>query len=814
MAPDPFFDQLFRRGRALFDQGDFQNARKKLSQAVLRQPTNVGGVFWLGACQYHLGNIMEARKQLEKLLEIPEHPVPDRPAAVLEYLARCFMTADPKRALRFAEQGVSRDPRDPRVRLIAGNAYLRLEQPEQALRHYDKAWKLEGGRGGAPAFAAHPGQVPYARASALMELKRWKEAYHAAEDALHRDPDNALYHNRKGVILFDGLGDPEQAIEAARHAVKLDPMTVATGSDGVYHFNLAYYLRKLGRNDEALEAIDKAIAISPRREYKDFRKSLLDLAQKGALAEPPASPNVDFSKVGGMHALKEQVRRIVAVIHSNREEAKRYGIVRNGILLYGPPGCGKSFFAEAMAGEFQLNFFRVDLGSAVSKYVGSAGETMEKLFRRAREKLPCLLFLDELDGIAARRSDAGSQHEQQTVNALLQQIDAHRDVPGLILVAATNRLSEIDPAALREGRFDYKVKIYKPDFDARREIVQVLLRDRPHDASIDTTSLAEDMEGFSAAQVRHVVDEAALAAMEADAPISCGHLQEAYRRHVNRHRFQGARLCWDDIVLPVEKKRKLQFVEKFIENPRIARRLGIDPPKGLLLFGPPGTGKTTIARVLASETEASFFAVNAADIFSKWLGDSEQHVRELFEKARDNVPSIIFIDEIEAVLARRSEAASAADHARNSVINTFLSEMDGIESATRIFVIGATNRPELLDEAALRPGRLSEAIEIGLPGEEARLAMLRLFAEKMTRHESVDLVTLASETEGASGADLKGLCTAAGRNAFLRALDTSEENPAVRREDFLSAIEELFPDKAWSRERRSIGFGTSASAPT
>jgi transitional endoplasmic reticulum ATPase len=681
-----------------------------------------------------------------------------------------------------------------------------MHQNEDSLRQYDKAWEIEGGRDGKPAFPAHPGQVPFSRSAALVELKRWKEALEAVEDSLYRDPDNALYHNRKSVILYDGLHLVEEAAEAAERAIALDPETISTGNDGIYYYNLAHYLEKLNRNGDALEAIDRAIDISPQRSFKEYRKKLLGVAQKETTAEPPASPRINFSRVGGMKALKEQVRRIVNVIHNNRDDAERYGIVRNGILLYGPPGCGKSFFAEAIAGEFSLNFMRIELSSALSKYVGSAGETMEKLFHKARETLPCVLFLDELDTLAGRRSDSGSQHEQQTVNALLQQIDIHRDIPGLVLVAATNRLDEIDPAAIREGRFDYKVKIYKPDFDARREILDVLLQDRPHDGSVDTTRLAQNMEGFSAAQLRHVVDEAALAAMEAESPISDGHLQEAYNRHITKMRYQGVRLTWDGLVLPEEKKRKLQFIEKFIENPDVARKLGIEAPRGVLLFGPPGTGKTTIARVLASETDASFFAVNAADIFSKWLGESEQHVKELFEKARDNVPALLFIDEIEAVLGRRSEAATGGGHARNAVINTFLSEMDGMESNGRIFVIGATNRPELLDEAALRPGRLSEAIEIGLPNREARLAMLRLFTEKMSLDDGVDLPKLAEETEGASGADLKGLCTAAGRNAFLRALEEEGGEPAVTPADFGSAVEQLFPESAWRKEERKIGF--------
>ncbi|HEX9728644.1 MAG TPA: AAA family ATPase [Gemmatimonadales bacterium] len=807
--PTGLIEELLTAGRAAFEQGDYREAREQFAQAHLRAPADPRTRFWLGVTQYHLGRIPQAQKHLESLKdEAP--PLPERPGAVLEYLARCCVSSDPKEAARLAEHGLRLDPDDPRLQLIAGNAYNRLGDRARALTHYDLGWAAEGGRHGKPAFPRHPGQVPYARATVLSELGRWDDARAAIDDALAREPDNGAYHYRRGLIMLDGLREPDDAEASAREAIAADPGTQATGFDGSYYFLLARCLHALGRREEAVAALERAIRISPARAYRDLRDDLVaampptPAAPAGTAPAPAGSPG-GFAAVGGMHGLKEQIRRVMRVVLTDRDDARRYGIVKNGILLYGPPGCGKTFFAQAIAAEFGLRYLRVPLGAALTKYVGAAAEAVERVFTDARTHTPCLLFFDEFDALVPRRSEAGTALEQQTVNALLQQFDAHRDVPGLVLAAATNRLHELDPAAIREGRFDFKVKIYRPDFDARREILAVLLADRPHDDTLDLAHWAQRTEGFSAAQLRHLVDAAAVSAMEAHAPISAGHVESALQERLADTRFGGKRLDWDDLILPEPVKRELQFIERFIEHPEVVEELGVEPPTGILLHGPPGTGKTTIARVLASQTDAAFFAVNAADIFSRWLGDSEQKMRDMFEQARDQVPAIVFIDEIESILGTRT-GGSGGDRAATAVVNTFLSEMDGLEPNTRVFVIGATNRPDLVDDAVRRPGRLGEVIEVGLPDAECRLKMLELFSARMRLDPSVDLATLAGALEGASGADLRGLCTTAGRHALLRTLDEQGGERAVTQADFLAARDEVFPEGA--REKtKEIGFG-------
>ena len=267
-----------------------------------------------------------------------------------------------------------------------------------------------------------------------------------------------------------------------------------------------------------------------------------------APANRPAATG--FMRVGGMHDLKAQIRRIVETVHIRKEDARRYGVIRNGILLYGPPGCGKTLFAQAMAEEFGLNLLHVPLENAVSKYVGGAPEAIQQVFEEARTKTPCLLFFDEFDALVRKRQDAVTIQEQQTVDALLQQIDAHREVLGLLIVAATNRFEDLDPAVIREGRFDYKIRIDNPDLPGRLAILRTLLTGRPHGRRLGLAELAKDLEGFSSAQIRSVVDEAALAALEADDPIREEHLRAAYRTHIAANRGVREKLSWDDLILP------------------------------------------------------------------------------------------------------------------------------------------------------------------------------------------------------------------------------------------------------------------------
>jgi transitional endoplasmic reticulum ATPase len=512
--------------------------------------------------------------------------------------------------------------------------------------------------------------------------------------------------------------------------------------------------------------------------------------------EPP-DELVTFEDVGGMDRLKQEIRDTVGLMLRHPDDAERYGIEWNGVLLHGPPGVGKTFFARAIAGEFGLNLIHVSTGDLVSSLVGGSSQNIQKAFDTALDNLPCLLFFDEFDSVAQRRDNTPDQESRRTVNQLLTSLEAHRDERRLLVMAATNSIEHLDPAVIRPGRFDRHIRIDLPDAEARRAIFLTELDDRPVSDEVDVDSLVGRTEGMTPAALEKIVDTAALEVFREAAErgeqleIETADLLSAVERYGGQDRPTVEHWTWDSLILPPAIKAQLQQLQAVIEDPDAARRFGVDPPTGLLLAGPPGTGKTTVAKVLAAQARCSFYPISGADVISKWVGESERNLRQLFERARENRPSIIFIDEIDAIAGRRGEL-----HVHDNHVNQLLAEMDGIAGQRGVFVVGATNRPDQLDPALLRGGRLSRTIILGLPDEAGRLAMLRLHSARMPT-VAVRLDELAKETEGLSPADLKALCQEAALVAMARTAGGSgngksgEPASEVKHEDFEEALRRL-----------------------
>jgi transitional endoplasmic reticulum ATPase len=506
--------------------------------------------------------------------------------------------------------------------------------------------------------------------------------------------------------------------------------------------------------------------------------------------EPP-DELITFADVGGMEQLKRELRDTVGLMLQHPEEAERYGIEWNGILLHGPPGVGKTYFAEAIAGEYKLRFIHISTGDLVSSLVGGSAQNIEKAFQTALQNLPCLLFFDEFDSVAQRRDNTPDQESRRTVNQLLTSLEANRGVHGLLVMAATNSIEHLDPAVVRPGRFDRHIRIDLPDAEARRAVFRTELADRPVAGEIDLDQLVRRTEGMTPAAIEKVVDMAALDVFRRASEsgeqleLQSADLLGALERYGGQDRPTVEQWTWESLILPHSIKAQLQQLQHVIEDAESARRFGVEPPTGLLLAGPPGTGKTTIAKVLAAQAHCSFYPISGADVTSKWVGDSERNIRQLFERARENRPSIIFIDEIDAIAGRRGDL-----QAHDSQVNQLLAEIDGVTGQRGVFVIGATNRPDQLDPALLRGGRLSRTIVLGLPDQPARLAMLRLHAARMPT-VAVRLNELASETDGLSPADLKALCQEAALVAMSHTTGNGNRAPAVTHGDFEDALRRL-----------------------
>jgi transitional endoplasmic reticulum ATPase len=515
--------------------------------------------------------------------------------------------------------------------------------------------------------------------------------------------------------------------------------------------------------------------------------------------EPPESLHT-FEDVGGMDELKGEVRDTVGLVLQHPDHAERYGIEWNGILLHGPPGVGKTFVARAIAGEYKLNLIHVSTGDLVSSLQGGSAQNIQKAFDTAMQNLPCLLFFDEFDSVAQRRGETPDQESRRTVNQLLTSLEAYRDERQLLVMAATNSLEHLDPAVIRPGRFDRHIRIDLPDAEARRAIFEAELEDRPAAKDVDLEELVRRTEGMTPAAIAKIVDTAALEVFREAAQrgeqleVDTEHLLRAVERYGGQDRPTVEHWTWDSLVLPAEIKSQLQQLQAVIEDPESARRFGVDPPTGLLLAGPPGTGKTTVAKVLAAQARCSFYPISGADVMSKWVGESERNIRQLFERARENRPSIVFIDELDALAGRRGEVA-----VHDTQVNQLLAEIDGIAGQRGVFVIGATNRPDQIDPALLRGGRLSRTIVLGLPDEEGRLAMLQLHSARMPTR-GVDLEDVARKTEDFSPADLKALCQEAALAALARTGGNGKTPAApaaaVIHDDFLEALTRLGKDRA------------------
>ena len=517
---------------------------------------------------------------------------------------------------------------------------------------------------------------------------------------------------------------------------------------------------------------------------------------------------VSYEDIGGLEEELKRIREMIELPIKHPELFDRLGITApKGVLLYGPPGTGKTLIAKAVAKESGASFFSIQGPEIMGSYYGQSEERLRNVFDKAEDSAPSIVFIDEIDSIAPNRNDVNGEVERRVVAQLLTLMDGLSGRGDVIVIAATNREESIDPALRRPGRFDREIEIGIPGRDGRKDILAVHLRSMPLDEDVSTDRLANLTQGFVGADLAALAREAAmkcltrnLVNLDLDKPIPQSTL---ISMKVNMNDFMNAlsevepsgmrevivdipKVGWSDVGGFDNIKKEIR--ETFIptEERKAFEHLGIKPPRGVLLYGPPGTGKTLIAKAVANESGSNFICVNGPELTSKWMGESEKAIRQIFKRAKQMAPCIIFFDEIDSITPKRGTRAENASIER--MVNQILTSMDGIEGLENVTVMAATNRPDMMDPALLRPGRFDKMILVGKPDLESRLRILEVHTKDMPLI-NVDLIDIAELTDGYVGADLQAVCREAGMAAF-------HENPNAKyvdRKHFMSALDIIKP---------------------
>jgi transitional endoplasmic reticulum ATPase len=541
--------------------------------------------------------------------------------------------------------------------------------------------------------------------------------------------------------------------------------------------------------------------------------------------EAKGLPRTTYEDIGGLHEEIQRVREMVELPLRHPELFQRLGIEPpKGVLLHGPPGCGKTLLARAVANESEANFYSINGPEIMSKFYGESEARLREIFQQAQQNAPSIIFIDELDAIAPKREEVTGEVERRVVAQLLALMDGLSGRGNVIVIGATNRPGALDQALRRPGRFDREIEIGVPDKKGRYEVIQIHTRGMPLAEDVDLKKLSDMTHGYTGADLSALGRETAMKALsrylpqinleeERIPPAVLEKMEVKMEDFVNAYKevtptamrevyIEVATVHWSDIGGLDEVKQHLkEAVEWPMKQPEIFKRLNIKPPKGVLLYGPPGCGKTLLARAVATESEANFISIKGPEVFSKWVGESEKAIREVFRKARMAAPAVIFFDEMDSLTPQRGSGGSDSGVSER-VISQLLTEMDGILTLQDIVVVAATNRPNLIDPAVLRPGRFDRLIYVPEPDEKSRLQILKLYTTGMPLNKDVDLTQVAVQTKYYSGADLENICREAAMHALRRDIAASE----VTMKDFQDALKEVGPSVSPDMEKWYKGF--------
>jgi transitional endoplasmic reticulum ATPase len=516
---------------------------------------------------------------------------------------------------------------------------------------------------------------------------------------------------------------------------------------------------------------------------------------------------------------------------------ERIGIeAPKGVLLHGPPGTGKTLLAKAVANETNANFYSIGGPEIMSKFYGESEERLRQVFKEAEENAPSIIFIDEIDSIAPKREEVSGDVEKRVVSQLLTLMDGLKSRGKLVVIGATNRPNAIDPALRRPGRFDREIEIGIPDEQGRLEILQIHTRDMPLTEDVDLESIARVSHGFVGADLEALSKEAAMRSLRRILPeinleqpkipaeilnkikVTRQDFDEALRdvqpSAMREVLVQKPNVKWEDVGGLQEVKEELQeAIEWPLKHEDLFTQADVQPPKGILLYGPPGTGKTMIAKAVATTSEANFISIKGPELISKWVGESEKGVREVFRKARQAAPCVVFFDELDAIAPRRG-GSEGDSHVTERVISQVLTEMDGLEDLKGVVVIGATNRPDIIDEALLRPGRFDRILEVPIPDKQARKQIFQIQTRKKPLDaSSVNIDRLVEVTEGMTGADIAAIVNAAAMTAIKEHIENKGKSDKlmISMKHFEAALNKI---KAKNLNSTTTSMMDSQSFPT
>ncbi len=551
------------------------------------------------------------------------------------------------------------------------------------------------------------------------------------------------------------------------------------------------------------------------------------------ISEKPAKESagismVTYEDIGGLKEEIKKIREMVELPLRHPELFERLGIEPpKGVLLYGPPGTGKTLLAKAVANEANAHFIYLSGPEIMSKYYGQSEENLREIFKEAQENAPSIIFIDEIDSIAPKRDEVSGEVERRVVAQLLALMDGLESRGKVVVIGATNRPNALDPALRRPGRFDREIEIGIPGKDARKEILEIHTRGVPLAEDVDLEKLADMTHGYVGADLAALVKEAAMRALRRVIPeidlemekipveileklqVTWEDFMDAYREMqpstMREVLIEKPNVHWDDIGGLEQVKQELrEVVEWPMKYRKLFAHMKVKIPKGILLYGPPGTGKTLLAKAVATESEANFISVKGPEFLSKWVGESEKAVREVFRKARQAAPAVIFIDEIDAVAPMRGR--DLGSHVTERVVSQILTEMDGLEELHNVTVIAATNRPDIIDPALLRPGRFDRIVYVPIPDKDARKEIFKIHLRGKPLAEDVDIEKLAERTEGYTGADIEAVCNEATilalREYIQSGKDPNEPKDAkIEMKHFEEALKRVKP---LSKEQREM----------